>query len=264
MRFSIIIPTFERRRLLVQSVDSAISFAHAVGETEVIIVDDASRDGTVAMIREHYAPQLAGGSIKLVERRINRGVTAARNDGARLALGDWLIFLDSDDQLLPPATQAIPAFAAQHKAAPLLVFRCQDERGNLIGPPAAPGSLDLEALLERGFPGECLPVVSRAAFLAHPYDEDLRGFEYLAYLRMVQRHGPAMLSETVARRYATTGADRLSTLVGRLRRADLLARGFARLLAEFGSKLRFRQRAALVLRIVCYRLAAIIGVGRCL
>jgi glycosyltransferase involved in cell wall biosynthesis len=262
MHFSIIVPTFERRRLLSQSVDSAIAFANAAGEAEIVVVDDASQDGTVAMVRERYAQQITSGLIKLIERRSNGGVTAARNGGARIARGKWLIFLDSDDQLLPIASHAIPAFAVQYRSAPLLVFRCQDERGNLVGPPAAPGPLDLEALLERGFPGECLPVASRAAFLAHPYDEDLRGFEYLAYLRMVQRHGPAMLSETVARRYATTGADRLSTLAGRLRRADLLARGFARLLAEFGSKLGFRQRAALVLRIVCYRLAAMIKFGR--
>ena len=71
-----------------------------------------------------------------------------------------------------------------------------------------------------------------------------------------------MLSETVARRYATTGADRLSTLAGRLRRANLIARGFARMRAEFGSKLGLRQQAALALRIVCYRLAAAIGFGR--
>ena len=41
-----------------------------------------------------------------------------------------------------------------------------------------------------------------------------------------------------------------------------MARGFSRMLAEFGSMLGFRQRAALALRIVCYRLAAIIEFGR--
>lgn len=262
MLFSIIIPTFERRSVLSQSIDSSIAFAHAAGETEVVVVDDASQDGTAAMIRERYAPQLASGSIKLVERRINGGVTAARNEGARVAHGDWLIFLDSDDQLLPVASTAIPGFAVQNKAAAVLFFRCEDETGNLIGPPAPAGPFDFDTMLTRGTPGECLPVVSRTAFLAHPFDEDLRGFEYLAYLRIVQRHGPAMLSETAVRRYATTGADRLSTLAGRLRRADLMARGFARMRAEFGGMLSFRQQAALVLRLVCYRLAAIVGFGR--
>ena len=114
MFFSIIIPTFERRQVLPQSIDSSIAFARAAGETEVVVVDDASQDGTAAMIRERYAPQLASASVKLVERRINGGVTAARNDGVRVAHGDWLIFLDSDDQLLPIASQAIPAFAARY------------------------------------------------------------------------------------------------------------------------------------------------------
>ena len=259
MHFSIVIPTFERRQVLPQSIDSAIAFAHAVGETELVVVDDASQDDTVEMVRERYAQQLVAGLIHLVERRINGGVAAARNDGARIARGDWLIFLDSDDQLLPIASQAIPAFAAQHKTAPVLIFRCEDEGGNLVGLPAVSAPFDLDMLLGRGLPGECLPVVSRAVFLAHPYDEDLRGFEYLAYLRMVQRHGPAILSETMVRRYTTAGADRLSTLAQRLRRADLIARGFARMRAEFGSKLGLRQQAALALRIVCYRLAGMIG-----
>ena len=260
--FSIITPTFQRGQVIRASIDSSLAFARATSDAEVIVVDDASTDGTPDMIRAVYAREIDSGLLVVAQRATNGGVTAAKNDGARGARGDWLIFLNSDDRLLSIAAQAIPAFAAQHKTASVLFFRCQDEAGNLIGPPSPAGPLDLDTLLRRGTPGECLPVVSRTVFLAHPYDEDLRGFEYLAYLRVVQRHGPAMLSETVARRYATTGADRLSTLAGRLRRADLIARGFARLRAEFGNKLGFRQQAALALRIVCYRLAAIIGFSR--
>ena len=50
MLFSIIIPTFKRRQVLAQSIDSSIAFAHAVGETEVVVVDDASPDGTAAAV----------------------------------------------------------------------------------------------------------------------------------------------------------------------------------------------------------------------
>jgi len=243
MNFSIVISTFQRRLIVRAAIDSALAFARATSDST-------------------NPREIESGLLVVVQRSTNGGVTAAKNDGARIARGERLIFLDSDDQLLPIASQTIPAFAAQHRTAPILIFRCQDETGNLIGLPAASGPFDLDRLLGRGLPGECLPIVSRAALLAHPYDEDLRGFENLTYLRMVQRHGPAMLSETVARRYATTGADRLSTLAGRLRRANLIARGFARMRAEFGSKLGLRQQAALALRIVCYRLAAAIGFGR--
>lgn len=262
MSFSIVIPTFQRRQIVRASIGTALAFARATSDSEVIVVDDASSDGTVEMIRAAYTREIESGLLVVVQRVTNGGAMAAKNAGARNARGDWLIFLDSDDQLLPIASQAITAFAARYKTTPVLFFRCQDEAGYLVGPAASAGPLDLDTLLRRGTPGECLPVVSRAAFLAHPYDEDLRVFEILTYLRMVQRHGPAMLSETVARRYDTTGADRMSTLAQRLRRADLLARGFARLHAEFGNKLGLRQQAALALRLVCYRLAAMIGFGR--
>jgi len=267
MRFSIVTPTFQRCQIVCASLDSALAFARATPDTEVVVVDDASSDGTVEMIRATYPREIENGLLVVVQRSTNGGATAAKNDGARVARGDWLIFLDSDDQLLPIASQVIPAFTVQYKTAPVLFFRCKDETGNLVGSPAPAAMLDIDTLLRRlfpvgGLPGECLAVVSRAAFLAHPYDEDLRGFEALAYLRMVQRRGPALLSEAVVRRYDTTGADRLSTLAGRLWRADQLARGFARMRAEFGIKLRFQQQAALVLRIVCYRMAAVIGFGR--
>ena len=262
MSFSIVIPTFQRRSIVRASIESALMFARATPNSEVIVVDDASSDGTAGMIRVAYPREIESGLLFVVQRPTNGGVTAAKNDGARVAHNDWLIFLDSDDQFLPNASQAISIFAAENKTAPVLIFRCEDATGNLVGPVAPAGPLDLDALLRQGTPGECLPVVSRTAFLAHPYDEDLRGFEYLAYLRIVQSHGPAMLSETAVRRYATTGADRLSTLAGRLRRADLMARGFSRMRAEFGSMLGFRQNAALLLRSTCYRLAAILGFGR--
>jgi glycosyltransferase involved in cell wall biosynthesis len=267
MRFSIVTPTFQRRHIVRASIDTALAFARATSDAEVIVVDDASSDGTVEVIRAAYPREIESGQLVVLQRLTNGGAAAAKNDGAQIARGDWLIFLDSDDQLLPIASQVIAAFAAQYKTAPVLFFRCEDETGNLVGPAAPAARLDLDTLLRRwlpggGLPGECLAVVSRAAFLAHPYDEDLRGFEPLAYLRMVQCHGPALLSEAAVRRYDTTGADRLSTLSGRLRRADQLARGFARMRAEFGSKLGLQQQAALVLRIVCYRMAAIIGFGR--
>ena len=186
MSLSIVIPTFQRRQIVRASIGTALAFARATSDSEVIVVDDASSDGTVEMIRAAYTREIESGLLVVVQRVTNGGAMAAKNAGARSARGDWLIFLDSDDQLLPIASQAITAFAARYKTTPVLFFRCQDEAGYLVGPAASAGPLDLDTLLRRGTPGECLPVVSRAAFLAHPYDEDLRVFEILTYLRMVQ------------------------------------------------------------------------------
>ena len=58
MRFSIVITTFQRRHIVCRAIDSALAFAAARGgDTEVIVVDDASMDGTSGMIRSTYAEE---------------------------------------------------------------------------------------------------------------------------------------------------------------------------------------------------------------
>ena len=52
MRFSIVITTFQRRHIVCRAIDSALAFATATGgDAEVIVVDDASQDGTADMIQ---------------------------------------------------------------------------------------------------------------------------------------------------------------------------------------------------------------------
>jgi len=62
---------------------------------EIIVVDDASTDGSLEIL-EGY-----GDAIKLIALRKNGGANAARNLGAALACGDFFVFLDGDDLLLP-------------------------------------------------------------------------------------------------------------------------------------------------------------------
>jgi glycosyltransferase involved in cell wall biosynthesis len=262
MRFSVITPTFNRRLIVGRSIDSSLMFARAVGRCEVIVVDDASQDGTADVIRDRYAKELATGILKLVELRQNRGSAAAKAEGGRHASGDWLVFLDSDDEMLPEACVSLPAFATSHDAAPVLLFRCVDQTGGLIGPPAPPAALSFQYLLTQGTPGECLPVISRMRFLENLPENDIQSHEFIATLRIIRAHGPAMLSDAVARRYHTEGEDRLTSRAGNLRRARQHAEGFRRMLREFGSLMPLRQRAGLYLRVFCYSAAAAFGLGR--
>jgi glycosyltransferase involved in cell wall biosynthesis len=93
MLVSCIIPTFNRAHVLERAVQSVLNQTYC--DLECIVVDDASTDETHALLEKIYDPRL-----KLIRLEKNRGVSAARNCGAREARGQWLAFLDSDDEWL--------------------------------------------------------------------------------------------------------------------------------------------------------------------
>ncbi len=92
MKISTIIPAYNAAKFIRQSVTSAL--AQQGVDHEVIVVDDGSLDGTW----EALAP--FGSAIRKV-RQANAGPSPSRNHGARLATGEWLAFLDADDEWLP-------------------------------------------------------------------------------------------------------------------------------------------------------------------
>jgi len=71
---------------------------------ECIVIDDGSSDGTADLVAAAAADDPR---IVLIRRASNGGVSAARNDGQAVARGDWLMFVDADDRLLPGAISAM-------------------------------------------------------------------------------------------------------------------------------------------------------------
>jgi glycosyltransferase involved in cell wall biosynthesis len=93
MRFSIIIPTYNRARLVAETVKSALRMDYP--DFEVIVVDDESTDDTESVLTAIHDPRFS------YYRKKNGERAAARNFGAGKATGDYLNFFDSDDILLP-------------------------------------------------------------------------------------------------------------------------------------------------------------------
>lgn len=89
---SIIIPNYNTGRYLPEALASV--FAQTYPHYEIIIVDDGSTDET----KQILAPYME--RIRFIEQA-NAGVSAARNRGLREARGEWILFLDADDKLLP-------------------------------------------------------------------------------------------------------------------------------------------------------------------
>jgi len=97
MRFSIVVTSHNQREFIRNAVDSALSVRTA--DTEVIVVDDASCDGSQEVLRQY------GDAIRFASLETNRGASTARNHGASMASGNYLVFLDGDDVLSPWALQ---------------------------------------------------------------------------------------------------------------------------------------------------------------
>ncbi len=97
---SAVIPTYNRSKTVSTAIESAL--AQTWPDLEVVIVDDGSTDDTQYVVRERIA---SDPRIHLVQHDQRRGAQAARNTGIRAARGEWIAFLDSDDQWLPNSVE---------------------------------------------------------------------------------------------------------------------------------------------------------------
>jgi len=91
---SVILPTYNRRSLVGRSIQSVLN--QSFDRIELIIVDDASTDGTDEVIREFDDPRII-----YIKHHENKGGAAARNTGIQAAKGEFIAFQDSDDEWLP-------------------------------------------------------------------------------------------------------------------------------------------------------------------
>lgn len=110
---SIVIPVYNYAHTLERAVNSVISQGRE--EVEVILVDDGSTDDSPQLCRQLASQH---NNIRFVSQS-NGGAASARNHGIRLATGDYLLFLDADDELCPGALALLVEQIA-HKAPDVL------------------------------------------------------------------------------------------------------------------------------------------------
>lgn len=98
MKTSIVIPLFNQKEFLPEAIESALA---QTTRAEIILIDDGSTDGG-RFVADDYVER----GVKVIHQ-VNKGLSAARNTGIMNASGDYVVFLDSDDVLLPTYVERI-------------------------------------------------------------------------------------------------------------------------------------------------------------
>ena len=112
VRFSILMPVYNREKYVRQAVESLLS--QTFTNFELFAIDDGSTDSSAEILKSF------GNRIKLIQQS-NHGPEVARNAGAALAQGEYLVLMDSDDFLLPYALETYDKIITALDAPPLIL-----------------------------------------------------------------------------------------------------------------------------------------------
>lgn len=116
LTISVVIPVYNRAHVIAHALTSVLSQGVAV--SEIIVVDDGSTDH-IASIMANF--QDTKSTMIRVIRQANQGPGAARNFGARSASSSFILFLDSDDRLLPNAIHHLTCALAANEHVDMII-----------------------------------------------------------------------------------------------------------------------------------------------
>ena len=108
MLISVIIPVYNSEKFLNRCVDSVLKQSYK--ELDIILIDDGSSDKSGEMC-DQYAQM--DKRVRVIHQK-NRGVSAARNSGLDVAIGDYCTFVDSDDYIESEMYQSMIDIAEQY------------------------------------------------------------------------------------------------------------------------------------------------------
>lgn len=204
---SVVIPTYNRAALVPRAVRSVLSGAGA--PVEILVVDDGSQDDTEAAVAAVDDDRVR------YMRIAHGGVSTARNAGARAAVGRWLAFLDSDDEVLPGWADTMLATVERSGCVAICGGEAVGPSGQRIWLWTPPGATDPlpQQLAEMFLPG--MFVLDRRAFVeAAGYVESLafgENTELALRLLFLRRSPVAVEAGVLVRRHVSTPREAYSS-----------------------------------------------------
>lgn len=240
--FSIVTPTYNRGDIILDSLNSVLNEARqAKISVEVIVVDDHSSDNTEFVIRD-WADVNKVDWVRYFYLESRTGVTGARNFGIDQAQGKYLIFLDSDDQLLLGAFQRFKMLFEGHPEIDMIWGPIQLKSGKKV-----PERKDITnkvigygEYLKSGSISEHIPVLRRVS-LESPtvrFESALNGFEGILYARMLRRGSKMWIDSIPVRLYDDLRIDRYCHISNLEKDSNRLLHGSFHYAQEFGADIK--------------------------
>lgn len=197
MMISIIIPLYNKEAIVERSLVSVLSQNY--DDYEIVVVDDGSTDNSLGIVKKiKDSNEDKGNKINIVIQE-NGGPSKARNTGVKHAKGDWIVFLDADDELLPGALKHFMNLSIVHNEVCFYsCMFCNSYKGKVEnGFRAKDGYIQnpfkayvQNKLLTRTGAG----MYSRELVLSCPFNEQLRRYEdFDVWFRMYEK-SPVYLS----------------------------------------------------------------------
>jgi len=112
MKVSIIIPVYNVEPYIRRCLLSALNQTHL--DLEIIVVDDCGQDASMEVVLDVIGNHPAGHKVHVARHEKNRGLSAARNTGINIATGEYVYFLDSDDEITPACIETLVGINAQY------------------------------------------------------------------------------------------------------------------------------------------------------
>lgn len=201
---SIIIPTYNRLTVLKRCVESVVSQSYP--GLELIVVDDGSTDHTrqwLDTVQQEHA------FIRVIYSLQNYGVNYARNRGIERASQPYILFLDSDEHLLPGALAEVIAAIEGHPKCRFFLF-LQADRWLEFSKNGNTRTICYADWLRERIGGDFIHVVETAILKKYLFFEQFSMFEYLNWLRIKKATSSQLLKPVVIAARETGRADSLT------------------------------------------------------
>lgn len=181
-QFTVITPVYNRQDCIGKCIDSVL--AQEFVNYEMIIIDDGSDDETCKII-ERYAAN--NERLKIITYHNNKGVNYARNRGIEQAQGEFIIFLDSDDQLVLGALCKINEYIQNNVGYSHYLFAVSD-RLNEERLPHTIHEFCYTDWLSGRITGDFSHVIKPECFDGLLFPESFRSYESLNWLRVLRNN----------------------------------------------------------------------------